>query len=485
MPRIGFHVPCMDATRGGAIAVDWGVADSGETVDDVTSMATEAAAPPAIVLVATEHAIVHHVVPVGARPVPLGRVGAVTSGLELDDERVSRQHAEVTRRGRGWIVRDLGSRNGTFVDGERITDEVAVTGDRVVRVGHSVLLLLEHGGEQRDRAPDDGDAVIGPELARIYGDIRRHGAAPTLLVHGASGTGKELAARLYHQSGPRAAGPFVPVNCAAIPEGVAERLLFGARKGAFSGATDAVGWVQSAHGGTLFLDEIAELDAGVQAKLLRVLESREVVPVGASSGIKVELGVVAATHRDLRAAVSERAFRDDLYYRLARPMVDLPALHSRKADIPRLVRRALAEVDRGLTAHAKLIEACCVRRGRQRARAAARAARRRDRRARRRPRGGAPRGSARPRRRRRAPGAPAHDQPAAGHARRGGIERALARRAGRRAGRRQRQRQRRRARPRPAPHAAVPPARATRPARHRRLTPPALTRVSTRRAAQA
>ncbi len=361
MPRIGFHVPCMDATRGGAIAVDWGVADSGETVDDVTSMATEAAAPPAIVLVATEHAIVHHVVPVGARPVPLGRVGAVTSGLELDDERVSRQHAEVTRRGRGWIVRDLGSRNGTFVDGERITDEVAVTGDRVVRVGHSVLLLLEHGGEQRDRAPDDGDAVIGPELARIYGDIRRHGAAPTLLVHGASGTGKELAARLYHQSGPRAAGPFVPVNCAAIPEGVAERLLFGARKGAFSGATDAVGWVQSAHGGTLFLDEIAELDAGVQAKLLRVLESREVVPVGASSGIKVELGVVAATHRDLRAAVSERAFRDDLYYRLARPMVDLPALHSRKADIPRLVRRALAEVDRGLTAHAKLIEACCVR----------------------------------------------------------------------------------------------------------------------------
>jgi transcriptional regulator with PAS, ATPase and Fis domain len=336
------------------------VRSTGDTVDDVTSIVAEAAAPPAVVLVATDRAIVHRGFAVG-KGLPIGRVGAVEHGIELDDERVSRQHAEVARRGKDWIVRDLGSRNGTFVDGNRVTGELAIAGDHVVRVGHSVLLLLEHGGDQLARGKDDADAVIGPELAQVHADIKRHAGAPTLLVHGDSGTGKELAARLYHQSGPRADGPFVPVNCAAIPEGVAERLLFGARKGAFSGATDAVGWVQSAHGGTLFLDEVAELDAAVQAKLLRVLESREVVPVGAAAGVRVDLGVVAATHRDLRTAVSERAFRDDLYYRLARPMVHLPPLRARRADIPRLIRRTLTELDRGLAAHAKLVEACLLR----------------------------------------------------------------------------------------------------------------------------
>jgi transcriptional regulator with PAS, ATPase and Fis domain len=153
----------------------------------------------------------------------------------------------------------------------------------------------------------------------------------------------------------------VAVNCAAIPEGVAERLLFGAKKGAFSGATDAIGYVQSADGGTLFLDEIAELDAGVQAKLLRVLETRDVVPVGAAAGVKIELGIVAATHRDLRVAVAERRFRDDLYYRLARPTVLLPPLRARRADIPPLVAREIAAVDRTLAPHSKLIEACCAR----------------------------------------------------------------------------------------------------------------------------
>ena len=126
--------------------------------------------------------------------------------------------------------------------------------------------------------------MIGPELARVHAEIRRHAASDTLLIHGESGSGKELAARLYHDAGPRAAGPFVAINCAEIPEGVAERLLFGSKKGAFSGAVDATGHFQSAHGGTLFLDEIADLDPAVQAKLLRVIETREVVPVGATGG---------------------------------------------------------------------------------------------------------------------------------------------------------------------------------------------------------
>src|SRR5207302_3808795 len=120
-----------------------------------------------------------------------------------------------------------------------------------------------------------------------------------------------------HASGPRAGGPLVAVNCAAIPEGVAERLLFGSRKGAFSGAQDAVGYLQSAHGGTLFLDEIADLDPAVQAKLLRAIETREVQPVGANAAIAVDVGVVAASHRELRAEVAAKQVRDDLYYRLA------------------------------------------------------------------------------------------------------------------------------------------------------------------------
>jgi transcriptional regulator with PAS, ATPase and Fis domain len=334
---------------------------SGETIEDVSSVVAGPPPTPTVVLVALGTEVVHKTFALGDQPLLVGRVGAVGDGVELDDERVSRQHASIERRARQWIVRDLGSRNGTFLDGERLQGDAQASGDRVVRVGHSVLLLLEDG-RGHERAPRDNDeAVIGPELARLYEDVRRHATAPTLLVHGESGSGKELAARLYHEAGPRAAGPFVAVNCAAIPEGVAERLLFGAKKGAFSGATDAVGYVQSADGGTLFLDEVAELDAAVQAKLLRVLETREVIPVGAAGGVKVDVGVVAATHRDLRVAVAERRFRDDLYYRLARPAVVLPALRHRRADIPRLVARELAGVDRTIAAHSKLIEACCVR----------------------------------------------------------------------------------------------------------------------------
>jgi transcriptional regulator with PAS, ATPase and Fis domain len=334
---------------------------SGETIEDVSSVAAGPPPTPTVVLVAVGTEVVHRTYVVGDRPLLVGRVGAVGDGVELDDDRVSRQHASIERRARQWIVRDLGSRNGTFLDGERLQGDAQASGDRVVRVGHSVLLLLEEG-RGHERAPrDDDDAVIGPELARLYEDVRRHATAPTLLIHGESGSGKELAARLYHEAGPRASGPFVAVNCAAIPEGVAERLLFGAKKGAFSGATDAVGYVQSADGGTLFLDEVAELDAAVQAKLLRVLETREVIPVGAAAGVKADVGVVAATHRDLRVAVAERRFRDDLYYRLARPAVVLPPLRARRADIPRLVVRELAAVDRKLAPHSKLIEACCVR----------------------------------------------------------------------------------------------------------------------------
>jgi transcriptional regulator with PAS, ATPase and Fis domain len=227
-----------------------------------------------------------------------------------------------------------------------------------VRAGDTVIALVANG---RGHPTANAEPVVGPELHAAYAQIRAHAVDDTMLIHGESGSGKELAARLYHASGPRSRGPFVAINCATIPEGVAERLLFGARKGAFSGAVDAPGHFQAANGGTLFLDEIAELPLSVQAKLLRVIESREVIPVGSSSGAPVALGIVAASHCDLRAAVAERRFREDLYYRIASSTIYLPPLRARKVDIARFVERELTAFDPAYQPHARLVEACCTR----------------------------------------------------------------------------------------------------------------------------
>jgi len=324
-------------------------------VDDVSSAAGDPTGAPAVVMVATATRATALAL---APPAELGRrIAAAGVTEEIDDQRMSRDHATVRWDRGAWVITDRDSRNGTFVDGARITGEVRRQGDVVVRLGHTVFVLVTDG---RGHPAPVGDPVVGPELARAFDQIRRYATDTALLVHGESGAGKELAARLYHDAGPRAAGPLVAVNCAAIPEGVAERLLFGARKGAFSGATDAPGHFQAAAGGTLFLDEIAELDLAVQAKLLRALETREVVPVGATAPVPVELGVVAASHRELRAAVAARTFREDLYYRLARATVVLPPLRARKVDVARLVQREVAAVSRSLGPHAKLIELCCV-----------------------------------------------------------------------------------------------------------------------------
>jgi transcriptional regulator with PAS, ATPase and Fis domain len=333
------------------------------TVDDVSNATDDGPPVPAIVMVASGAEPAHRVLAV---PAELGRqIVAGGETYEIADDRMSRDHAVVAIDRGTWVISDRDSRNGTFVDGERISSELRRRGDLVVRLGHSVFILVEdaRGHAAQTAADDDPDAapVVGPELARVYDDIRRLAGNDALLVHGESGTGKELAARLYHDAGPRKAGPFIAVNCAAIPEGVAERLLFGSKRGAFSGAIDAVGHFQMAHGGTLLLDEIADLSAAVQAKLLRVLETREVVPVGATTGTRVEIGVVAASHRELRHAVAERRFRDDLYYRLALATVHVPPLRARKVDIARLVQREVAAVRRTLAPHAKLIEACCLR----------------------------------------------------------------------------------------------------------------------------
>jgi len=167
----------------------------------------------------------------------------------------------------------------------------------------------------------------------------------SVLIHGASGTGKELLARAIHNASRRAAGPFVTVNCAAIPEPLLESELFGHRKGAFTGAAyDHKGLFQAAEGGTIFLDEVGDMPVALQAKLLRTLQDHEVRPVGATQTIAVDTRIISATHRDLEARVANGEFREDLYYRLNVVSFQLPSLADRREDIVPLAQYFLRSV---------------------------------------------------------------------------------------------------------------------------------------------
>ena len=176
-------------------------------------------------------------------------------------------------------------------------------------------------------------------IRQILQNIERlhHFAHTSVLITGESGTGKELVARAIHHGSPRAAAPFVPVNCVAIPSELAESMLFGHMKGSFTGATaDRKGWFELADGGTLFLDEIGDMPAALQAKLLRVLEDGEITPVGAAQAKRVDVRVISATNADLAAKMANGDFRQDLYFRLARFIVETPPLRERPEDIPLL-----------------------------------------------------------------------------------------------------------------------------------------------------
>jgi DNA-binding NtrC family response regulator len=181
-------------------------------------------------------------------------------------------------------------------------------------------------------------------MRKILSDIERlHQFSGTnVLITGESGTGKELVARAIHCSSPRAQAAFIPVNCVAIPGELAESMLFGHVRGSFTGATsDRKGWFELADGGTLFLDEIGDMAPGLQAKLLRVLEDGEVVPVGASHPRRVDVRVVAATNADLHERIAGGVFREDLYFRLARYLVEIPPLRDRAEDVAVLAEHFL------------------------------------------------------------------------------------------------------------------------------------------------
>lgn len=194
---------------------------------------------------------------------------------------------------------------------------------------------------RRPKLPEpngESHGVVGrsPAIREVLDMVAR--VAPTeatVLITGETGTGKELIARAIHRQSDRADGPFVAVNCTALSEGLLESELFGHRKGAFTGALrDRRGLFEAGSGGTVFLDEIGDVSAGVQQRLLRVLQERELTPVGAVKPVAVDVRIVAATNRDLKAAMEDGAFRDDLYYRLNVVRVELPPLRVRREDVP-------------------------------------------------------------------------------------------------------------------------------------------------------
>jgi len=202
--------------------------------------------------------------------------------------------------------------------------------------------------ERRPMTARDDAAVSGvvgrtDVMRSLFASLRRVARQDTtVLVTGETGTGKELVARAVHDLSPRAASPFIAVNCAALGEGVLESELFGHVKGAFTGAVrDRAGVFEAAHGGTIFLDEVGEMSASVQQRLLRVLQEREVTRVGSSRPVRVDVRVVAATNRSLAELVESSRFRQDLYYRLAVFPLMVPPLRDRRADIPLLVAHTI------------------------------------------------------------------------------------------------------------------------------------------------
>jgi DNA-binding NtrC family response regulator len=275
----------------------------------------------------------------------VGREVDAADGVFVDDTRASRVHASVHLVARSGRVRihDEDSRNGTFVNGERTSEAWLEDGD-VVRVADTHLIF-------RLEPEDAEDAVVGgwigqaPSIRRLRATAARLGPHDvTVLLIGESGSGKEVLARALHQASGRR-GEFVAVNCSAIPEQLAESQLFGHVAGAFTGARgEQPGFFRAADGGTLLLDEIGEMDVSLQPKLLRALEQRAIVPVGAAHPIPCDVRIVAATNRDLLGAVDQGRFRGDLYARLVEfTPLELPPLRARREDILLLLRHAYGE----------------------------------------------------------------------------------------------------------------------------------------------
>jgi DNA-binding NtrC family response regulator len=345
-----------------------GISSRGETLAlEIASLTPEGTAW----LVVEQGPAAGRSVVLGADPVVVGSDPG--SALVINDPHVSRRHVEIVRTAEGIVLRDLGSKNGTFV-GRLAVKEVTLTSGAEIRVGTSTL-RFEMGGEEGRLARLARAPLRAEELAEIPGSfgpalggssaMRRLFAllarlAPTdltITLTGETGTGKDVLARAIHQASPRAQQQFVVFDCGAVAPSLIESELFGHEKGAFTGAVgDRRGAFERAHHGTLFLDEIGELSLDLQPKLLRALEHRSVRRVGGAEDRAVDVRIVAATNRDLEEQVRKRVFREDLFFRLMAATLHVPPLRERKDDLPQLVARFLEDARKPLTAAPETLE---------------------------------------------------------------------------------------------------------------------------------
>lgn len=332
-------------------ALDGQLGDAGPSSPEPGLVLIFAATRPALALL-----------PLGGTSLELGRGQGDLA--EYPDSVMSRRHALAAYREGLFELIDLTSRNGSAIDGVPFQDTVRAAAGALLRLGQSLFLCCQDLRPlRRFGVKVEAGRVEGPGLQMTLRTVAQIGEmSRSLCISGESGSGKESAARAFHRAGPHKSGPFVAVNCAAIPKGVAERLLFGARKGVFSGAiSDSQGYIGAASGGTLFLDEIADLDPAVQSKLLRVIENGELLPLGATLPRKVEFRICAASHRDLRERVQSGKFRADLYFRIGVPQITVAPLRERKEEIPWHVAQAVQNVAADLVLDVSLVEAALLR----------------------------------------------------------------------------------------------------------------------------
>jgi DNA-binding NtrC family response regulator len=264
-------------------------------------------------------------------------IGSDPSGalqLALKDDFVSAEHCRISWQDERWLIADLKSSNGTFVDNVRVLAAV-LSGRHAIRAGETTVWFEQEFADDGREQPLPGLVSRDPLMTPVIEMVRR--IAPSLVpvaIHGETGVGKEIVARAIHNLSPRREGPFVALNCGALPRETVESELFGHEKGAFTGADTArTGAFTEADGGTLFLDEIGELPLSIQVKLLRTIERGEVRRLGGSRTETVSVRIISATHRDLAGAVESGSFREDLYYRLCVAPVEIPPLRQRPGDI--------------------------------------------------------------------------------------------------------------------------------------------------------
>lgn len=255
--------------------------------------------------------------------------------LRLQDPFVSARHARIELRAQGYFLRDLRSRNGTFLNGNPIIEAQLFCGDRI-RIGQTEFLFTS----QRESDPADlhlksKNPVWSSELSRLSSIAQ---SEMPVLLSGPSGSGKEILARALHRYSDRSKFPFISVNCSALSESLVESELFGHVKGSFTGASlNRKGAFESARGGTLFLDEIGDLPLSLQPKLLRALENFEIRPVGSDRTIHADARIIVATHKNLKKQVTDGLFRADLFYRLHVIQIRSPALTDRMEDFEDLL----------------------------------------------------------------------------------------------------------------------------------------------------